>query len=469
MHAPPDRFTDGVVRRALAGVGSRVWAELCRRAATHDPWCGGGEVGVMSTSGSNLEQAFQIAREQYAGCGVSVDSALARLSTVAISLHCWQGDDVGGFENRGQELGGGLAVTGQYPGKARSADELRSDLEMALSQLPGTHRINLHASYAETGGRKVERDALEPEHFSRWIDWAKSKRVGIDFNPTFFAHTLAASGYTLAHPEPAIRKFWIDHGVVCRRIGAAAGKALGTPCVTNVWVPDGSKDSPADRKGPRERLTQALDAIFAEPIDPLFNLDAVEGKLFGIGSESYVVGSHEFYYGYALSRRKLLCLDSGHFHPTEVVADKISAVLMHLDEILLHVSRGVRWDSDHVVILSDELVAIAQELVRGDYLGRVHIGLDFFDASINRVAAWVIGARSVLKALLLAFLEPADALRRLEAEGDTTARLALLEEQKSLPFGAVWDHYCRLKGVPAGRDWLGEVKAYEHSVLSKRG
>jgi L-rhamnose isomerase len=424
---------------------------------------------VTNSPTTNLEKAFDLAREQYSEIGVDVETALERLRTVAISLHCWQGDDVGGFENSGQDLGGGLAVTGHHPGKARTPDELRSDLDLTWSLLPGTHRLNLHASYAETGGKKVERDRLAPEHFSRWIDWAKSKRAGIDFNPTFFAHPLAAGGYTLAHPDPAIRRFWIDHGIVCRRIGAAAGQALGSPCVTNVWIPDGSKESPADRKGPRERLAQSLDAVFAEAIDPRFHRDAVEGKLFGIGSESYVVGSHEFYYGYALSRRKLLCLDSGHFHPTEVVSDKISAVLMHLDEILLHVSRGVRWDSDHVVILADELLAIAQELVRGDYLARVHIGLDFFDASINRVAAWVIGARSMLKALLCAFLEPTDTLRRLESEGDTTARLALVEEQKSLPFGAVWDHYCRLHDVPAGRDWLAEVKAYERDVLSNRG
>jgi len=291
----------------------------------------------------------------------------------------------------------------------------------------------------------------------------------MDFNPTYFAHPLAADGYTLTHADNGVRRFWIDHGIACRRIGGAIGKALGTPCVTNVWIPDGSKDSPIDRKGPRQRLTDSLDAIFAEPIDPRYNRDAVEGKLFGIGSESYVAGSHEFYYGYAVSRRKLLCLDAGHYHPTEVVSDKISAVLMYLDEILLHVSRGVRWDSDHVVLLSDELEAIAQELVRGDYLERVHIGLDFFDASINRVAAWVIGARCTLKALLLALLEPAETLRRLEAEGDTTARLALLEELKTLPFGAVWDHYCCDSGVPIGRDWLAEVKAYEREVLSKRG
>jgi L-rhamnose isomerase len=422
----------------------------------------------MNAADTNVERAFACAKEQYAEWGVNVETALKQLSTIAISLHCWQGDDVGGFENRGQELGGGLAVTGRYPGKARTPDELRSDLDQTLTLLPGTHRLNLHASYAETGDRPVERNLLQPEHFQNWIDWAKSRRIGMDFNPTFFSHHLADDGYTLAHPDKAIREFWIEHGMACRRIGRAIGKALGSPCVTNVWIPDGSKESPIDRKGPRRRLLDSLDAIFAEPIDPNHNRDAVEGKLFGIGSESYVVGSHEFYLGYALSRKKLLCLDAGHYHPTEVVSDKISAVLAHLDEILLHVSRGVRWDSDHVVILTDELEAIAQELVRGDYLGRVHIGLDFFDASINRVAAWVIGARSMLKALLLALLEPTETLRRLEAAGDNTARLAILEELKTLPFGAVWDHYCLSRNVPIGRDWLAKVKTYERDVLSRR-
>jgi L-rhamnose isomerase len=423
----------------------------------------------MPSTRPNVEQAFGWAAERYAEWGVDVEAAITRLSHVAISLHCWQGDDVGGFENLGQALGGGLAVTGQHPGKARTPEELRFDLDKALALIPGSRRLNLHASYAETGGRKVERDALGAEHFQNWMEWAKARRIGMDFNPTYFAHPLAADGFTLTHTDRAVRRFWIDHGIACRRIGGAIGEALGSPCVTNVWIPDGSKDSPIDRKGPRERLAEALDAIFAEPIDPRHNRDAVEGKLFGIGSESYVAGSHEFYYGYAISRGKLLCLDTGHFHPTEVVSDKISSVLMYLDEILLHVSRGVRWDSDHVVLLSDELEAICQELVRGDYLGRVHIGLDFFDASINRVAAWVIGARCMQKALLLALLEPAAVLRRLEAEGDTTARLALLEEIKTLPFGAVWDRYCCEEGVPAGRDWLVELKSYEREVLARRG
>jgi L-rhamnose isomerase len=422
----------------------------------------------MSSADLEQDRAFTLAREWYAEWGVDVEVALKRLSSIAISLHCWQGDDVGGFENTGQEIGGGLAVTGNYPGKARNPDELRMDLEKALSLLPGSHRLNLHASYAETGGRKVERDALDVEQFERWIEWARSQKIGMDFNPTYFAHPLATSGFTLAHADPSVRKFWIDHGIVCRRIGAAIGKALRSPCVTNVWIPDGLKDTPVDRKRPRERLTASLDAIFAEPLDLEYNRDAVEGKLFGIGSESYVVGSHEFYLAYAISRKKLLCLDAGHYHPTEVVSDKISAVLMQLDEILLHVSRGVRWDSDHVVVLSDELEAIAQEVVRGDYLERVHIGLDFFDASINRVAAWVIGARSMQKALLLALLEPAGTLRSLEAEGDYTARLALLEELKTLPWGTVWDHHCRSLGVPVGRRWLEEVRKYERDVQSKR-
>jgi len=422
----------------------------------------------MAGSTKNVEQAYALAKQRYADLGVDVEKALERLATIPISLHCWQGDDVGGFENAGEELGGGLAVTGNYPGKARTADELRADLDKALSLIPGTHRLNLHACYAETGGKKVDRDALEPAHFERWIDWAKNKKMGMDFNPTYFAHPKAADGWTLAHPDKAIREFWIDHGIACRKIGAAFGEALGSPCVTNVWIPDGMKDQTIDRKGPRERLAGALDAVFAEPIDPKLNRDAVEGKLFGIGSETFVVGSHEFYLGYAITRKKLVCIDSGHYHPTEVVADKLTSALSFVDEALLHVSRGVRWDSDHVVLLTDDIEAIAQELVRGDYLNRVHIGLDFFDASINRVAAWVIGTRAMIKALLLALLEPIDTLRELEADGDYTTRLALLEELKTLPFGAVWDHYLAGLGIPVGRDWVGEIKTYENEVLSKR-
>jgi L-rhamnose isomerase len=422
----------------------------------------------MADRSNHVEQSFSLAGERYAELGVNVEDAINRLGRIAISLHCWQGDDVGGFERSGSELGGGLAVTGNYPGKARTPDQLRADLDKAMSLIPGKHRLNLHASYAESSGQKVDRDQLEPRHFQTWIDWAKSRQIGMDFNPTFFAHPKAADGFTLSHRDESIRTFWTQHGIVCRQIGAAMGKALGTPCVTNVWIPDGFKDTPADRKAPRQRLANSLDAIFAQPLDPAHNLDAVEGKLFGIGSESYVVGSHEFYLGYAITRKKLVCLDAGHYHPTESVADKISAVLANLDRILLHVSRGVRWDSDHVVTLTDELQAIAQELVRGDYLARTHIGLDFFDASINRVAAWVIGTRAMLKSLLIALLEPTEKLRNFENTGDFTARLALSEEAKSLPFGAVWDYYCQQQNVPAGADWLDEIKTYERDVLSKR-
>ena len=422
----------------------------------------------MSSENQQIEQAYALAKQQYAELGVDVEQALRVLAQIPISLHCWQGDDVGGFENTGDELGGGLAVTGNYLGKARTPAELRADFEMALSLVPGRHRMNLHASYAETGGQRVERDELAPAHFQGWIDWAKELQIGMDFNPTYFAHPMAADGFTLAHQDKAIRKFWIDHGIICRRIGAAIGAALQSPCVTNVWIPDGYKDTPVDRTGPRARLAESLDAVFAESLDPKCNLDAVEAKLFGIGSESYTVGSHEFYLGYAVSRQKLLCLDAGHFHPTEVISDKISSVLLFLDEILLHVSRGVRWDSDHVVTLTDELKAIAEELIRNDHFKRVHIGLDFFDASINRIAAWVIGTRCMIKALLMALLLPDGKLRDLELAGDFTSRLALQEELKTMPAGAVWDYYCLNKGVPVGPAWLARVKQYEADVLVKR-
>jgi L-rhamnose isomerase len=422
----------------------------------------------MASSGNQVDRAYIDAKDQFAQLGVDTDRSLERLRDISISVHCWQGDDVGGFERREGALDGGLAVTGNYPGKARTADELRSDLESALRAIPGRHRINLHAIYAETGGRSVERTALEPKHFAGWIEWAKSQGLALDFNPTFFAHPLAASGLTLSHADDSIRRYWVEHGRVCRKIGGAMGQAQNSACITDVWIPDGSKDLPVDRRGPRERLRQSLDEIFAEKLDPRHNLDAVESKLFGIGSESYVVGTHEFYLGYAIQRKVLLCLDSGHFHPTESVADKISAVLTWLDEILLHVSRGVRWDSDHVVILSDELRALMQEVVRGDYLGRTHIALDFFDASINRVAAWVIGTRATLTALLHALLEPVELLRQLEVEGDFTARLAMFEELKNMPFGAVWDYHCATSDVPIGKAWLDDVRRYERDVLSKR-
>jgi len=411
--------------------------------------------------------AFRLARERYAALGVNVDAALKALAKIPVSLHCWQGDDVGGFEKFGSALGGGLAVTGNYPGKARTPDELRMDLEKSLSLIPGKHRVNLHAMYGEFGGKRVDRDEIEVGHFKNWIAWAKPNGLGLDFNPTCFAHPKAADGFTLSHRDKGIRQFWIEHCRRSREIGAAMGKALGTPCVTNVWIPDGFKDTPADRQAPRERLAAALDDVFKKSLSPKHNLDAVEGKLFGIGAESCTVGSHEFYLGYAITRRKLLCLDAGHFHPTESIADKISSVLLYLPEILLHVSRGVRWDSDHVVTFTDDLQAIGREIIATGNADRVHLGLDYFDASINRIAAWVIGTRNLLRALLLALLEP-PAIRATELAGDNTARLALQEESKSLPSGAVWYFYCETKGVPIGEAWLMEVKAYEKNVLSKR-
>jgi L-rhamnose isomerase len=415
-----------------------------------------------------IETAYDTAKARYGEAGVDCDAAMKRLAGVPISLHCWQGDDVEGFEKFGTGLGGGLAATGNYPGKAKTPDELRNDAARALSLIPGTHRFNLHASYGEFGGKAVDRDQIGPEHYRGWIDWAKSMGIGLDFNPTYFSHPKAADNITLSHADKGIRQFWITHGIACRRVGAAMGKALGKTCVTNLWIPDGMKDTPIDRVGPRARLTESLDAVFAEAIDPALNLDAVEGKLFGIGCESYTVGSHEYYFGYALSRKKLLTLDTGHYHPTETVTDKISSVLAFLPEILLHVSRGVRWDSDHVVLLNDDLEALAYELVRGNFLERTHIGLDFFDASINRVAAWTIGTRNMIKALLKALLEPTKALRDAEAAGDYTSRLALLEEYKTLPFGPVWDYYCLKSNVPVGAAWLAEIKTYEKDVLALR-
>jgi L-rhamnose isomerase len=414
-----------------------------------------------------LEQAFRLAEERYAAAGVNVNAALQRLASIALSLHCWQGDDVGGFENTGASLGGGLVATGQYPGKARTPDELRADAAMAFSLIPGARRFNLHAIYGEFGGRRVERDEIEPKHFRNWIAWARELGLKLDFNPTCFSHPKAADGFTLAHSDRAIRKFWIEHCRRARDIGAAMGKALGSPAITNIWIPDGSKDTPADRRGPRARLRASLDEIFRQPLPPRHNLDALEPKLFGIGAESYTVGSHEFYLAYAVSRKKLLTLDSGHGHPTETVSDKITAVLEFLPEILLHISRGVRWDSDHVVTQTDDLLAIAREAVAAGRPGRVHLGLDYFDASINRVAAWVIGARNTLRALLIALLEPPGILQA-ERAGDYTARLAWQEEAKSLPSGAVWDYYCAREETPVGAAWLADVKHYEKSVQLRR-
>jgi L-rhamnose isomerase len=408
-----------------------------------------------------MPSPYQAAREAYATLGVDTEKALETLGSTPISVHWGPGDDVGGFEPASAcDPGGGLAVTGNYPGRARTPNELRADLEKVFSLVPGKHRLNLHAFYLETGGQNVDRDQIETKHFQAWIDWAKSLGIGMDFNPTCFAHPKAADGFTLAHRDKGIREFWIEHAKRCRKIGADIGRALGSTCVTNVWIPDGYKDLPIDRVAPRQRLIESLDAIFAEKLPEKDEIDAVECKLFGIGSESYTAGSHEFYLGYAVSRQKAVCLDAGHFHPTETLADKISSVLLFVPRLLLHVSRGVRWDSDHVVILDDPTRAVMEELVRGDLLGRTSIGLDYFDASINRVAAWIIGVRATQKALLLALLEPSSQLRQAETRGNFTARLALLEEAKSLPWGAVWDEFCQRNNVPAGAAWLAEAEAY---------
>jgi len=416
-----------------------------------------------------IEQAYAIAKEQYAALGVDTEAAMKQLETVPVSMHCWQGDDVGGYEHiGGSELSGGIQATGNYPGKARTIDELRSDIEKALAMIPGNHRLNLHACYIDNGGKFIDRDEMKPEHFQSWIDWGKGKLHGMDFNPTYFSHDKAADGFTLSHPDKAIRDFWIDHGIRCRKIGEEMGKQFGTTTVTNFWIPDSYKDTPADRVSPRERLADSLDKIFAEDIDPKLHLDAVESKLFGIGGESYTVGSHEFYMGYAVSRQKLLCLDAGHYHPTEMISEKISSVMMFCPELLLHVSRPVRWDSDHVVCFDDELQQIAKELVRSGKLDKVHIGLDFFDASINRVAAWVIGTRNMVKALLFGMLEPTADIRKAELDMDFTKRLVMFEELKSLPWAAVWNYYCMKQGTPVGLDWFNEVKKYEDDVLSKR-
>ncbi|WP_432799549.1 L-rhamnose isomerase [Poriferisphaera sp. WC338] len=423
----------------------------------------------MSFNPDLVEHAYEIAKEQFHQYGVDTEIAMQVVAQIPISLHCWQGDDVAGFEHSDTALGGGLAVTGNYPGKATDADQLRQDLNQAYALIPGKHRLNLHAIYLETNGKKVDRNNITPTHFSRWIDWAKQNNIGLDFNPSCFSHPLANSGFTLSHQDVHTRQFWIEHCIASRTVAAEMGKQTGSPCVNNIWIPDGFKDTPIDRKTPRDRLTQSLDSIFKIKHDPNHLLDSVESKLFGIGSESCVIGSHEFYLGYAISRKKLYCLDAGHFHPTEVISDKISSVMNYLDQILLHVSRGVRWDSDHVVTLNDELTAIAQEIVRSNYTNRIHIGLDFFDASINRIAAWVIGTRNMIKALLIAHLEPIQQMRQAEINGDFTARLALLEESKTLPFGAVWNYYCQKNNVPTESEWLTEVRNYESEVLSLRG
>ncbi len=417
---------------------------------------------------NQIHAAYALAQDRYATFGVDTEKAMQTLTGIPISLHCWQGDDVGGFESPDAALTGGIQATGNYPGKARTADELRADLDRAYSLIPGKHRLALHAIYAETGGRRIERNALQPEHFANWVGWAKEKGHGLDFNPTLFSHPLADSGFTLSSYDEGVRNYWIEHCIASRKIGEYFGRELGTPCVTNIWIPDGMKDVPVDRKTPRLLLKESLDKVLVEKLDPRYHLDAVEGKLFGIGAESYTVGSHEFYLAYAVAHKTLVCLDSGHYHPTETISDKLSAVLTFVDEVLLHVSRGVRWDSDHVVILSDDLQAIAQEIVRGNYIDRVHIGLDYFDASINRIAAWVIGTRNTVRALLMALLEPFEQARALEVGGDYTGRLALLEELKALPFNAVWDEFCLRQGVPVGFTFLDAIRDYEKTVLAQR-
>ncbi len=418
---------------------------------------------------TTVEKAYLAVRDRCAERGIDTEKALERLQAISLSLHCWQGDDVGGFEKQDAGLAGsGLQVTGAYPGKARTVEELRADLEQAFALIPGRHRVNLHAMYGEFGGKAVDRDAIEPGHFRGWTDWALRHNLKIDFNATCFAHPKAASGYTLSSRENGTRKFWVEHVKCCRKIAASIGREQQAACLHNLWIPDGSKDVPTDRWGARATLLKSLDEIFEVEYSPQQVKDSVESKLFGIGSESFVVGSHEFYMGYALTRGKIICLDLGHFHPTESVADKISAILPFSGEILLHVSRGVRWDSDHVVLLNDEVRDLAAEIVRSQALDRIHIALDYFDASLNRIGAWVLGARSVLKGLLIALLEPQDRVRALDPPSKTLQRLSLLEELKALPFGPVWDAYCLRNSVPPGEEWLREVEAYERRVLSRR-
>lgn len=416
-----------------------------------------------------VAQAYELARDAYAKLSVDTDAALAAAAAVPVSLHCWQGDDVAGFEGAEELSGGGILATGNYPGRARNGEELRADAEFAFSLIPGVCRFNVHALYAETGGKKVRRDELEPEHFSAWMAWAKKKGIALDFNPSFFSHPMADSGYTLSSADPEVRNFWIRHGVASRRIASAMGASQGKPAVNNIWVPDGSKDLPADRAAPRRRLQEALDRVLEPKLPGNTLIDAVECKLFGIGSEAYVVGSHEFYMGYATAKQVKLCLDMGHFHPTETIADKISAMLLFVPGLLLHISRGLRWDSDHVALYSDEVRDVCREIARQGAFDRVNIALDYFDASINRIAAWTIGSRALRKALLEALLEPADLIAEAEQAGRNHERLALMEEAKTLPFPAVWDKLCLDSGVPVGPDWLVDVAEYESRVLRKRG
>ncbi|MDR1745030.1 MAG: L-rhamnose isomerase [Planctomycetota bacterium] len=410
---------------------------------------------------------FETAKAMYGEMGVDVDAALAALSTVSISMHCWQGDDVNGFEKEGG-ASGGIAATGHYPGRARNADELFSDIDRALTLIPGKHRLNIHAIYTAPY-EGADRDKLEPRHFARWVEFAKQRGLGIDFNPTFFSHPKAADNLTLSHPDDGIRKFWVEHGKCCRRIAAFFGKELGTPSLNNVWIPDGYKNIPADRIGPRRRLQESLNELFSEELDRKCVRDAVESKVFGLGVEAYTVGSHEFYLNYAAWHDLLCLLDVGHYHPTETISDKISAMLLFYDLLALHVSRPVRWDSDHVIILDDELRAIGREIVRCNALSRTLLALDFFDASINRVAAWVIGMRNMQKAILAGLLLPNAKLTALQDEGNLGDVMAIEEELKLYPMGDVWDHFCETNGVPQRSGWMDDVRRYEKDVLARRG
>ncbi|MGD9200187.1 MAG: L-rhamnose isomerase [Chitinispirillia bacterium] len=423
----------------------------------------------MKTKESRVEQAFEIAAEDYAEIGVDVNVAIKQLENTHISLHCWQTDDVAGCEVPDSKLsGGGIQTTGNYPGKARNIGEIREDLIKVYSLIPGTHRLNLHASYGDFEGKFVDRDQIGPEHFRSWVDWAIDQKIGIDFNSTLFSHPKADKGFTLSSKDRSIRDFWVEHVSRCREIGAFIGKGLGTPCIHNIWIPDGTKDLTVDRFIHRTLLRKSLDKILCKKLDPKNVRDAVEAKLFGIGMETYTVGSHEFYLGYAVKNGILLCLDIGHFHPTEQVSDKVSAVFQFVNELLFHVTRPVRWDSDHVVTLNDEVRTLMQEIVWADKLSDVYIGLDFFDAGINRIGAYVIGTRATQKALLLALLDPLEKMREYENEGRGFELLALMEEAKSKPSGAVWDYYCMTLGVPVGETFIGEIQNYEKNVLKKR-
>lgn len=416
-----------------------------------------------------INQAYNYAKEQYAMLGIDTDAALKILDSVKISLHCWQTDDVSGFETPDAVLGGGgIQATGNYPGKARTIDHVRQDIDKVMSLLPGKQRLNLHAIYGDFNGVKVDRNQIEVKHFQSWIDWAKDQKTGLDFNPTCFSHPLANDGFTLSSKDPNIRNFWIEHTKRTRQIAAEMGRQLGTPSVNNIWIPDGSKDTPVDRFTYRSLLKDSLDEIFKEEFPKQYLKDAMESKLFGIGSESMVVGSSEFYLGYAIKNNKLICLDNGHFHPTEQVGDKISSVLQFVDELLLHVTRGVRWDSDHVVTFNDEIQLIAHEIIRSNALGRVNIGLDYFDASLNRIGAYVVGTRATQLAFLDALLEPIETLKKYEQEGKNFERLALLEIMKTKPLGAVYDYYCLINEAPVAQDYITEIQHYEKEVLCKR-